>query len=76
MPARLAALSMATWKRGWSTILLCLRPSRAVTWAGMSRHQMMVMTAIGSTPSMDSSEATGGAGSPAATAAIVVASSP
>src|SRR6476661_1275989 len=38
---------MATWKRGWSTILLDWRPSRAVTWAGMSRHQMIVIVAMG-----------------------------
>ena len=41
MPARLAALSMATWKRGWRTTLLDRRPSLATTWAGMSRHQMI-----------------------------------
>ena len=46
MPARLAALSIATWKRGWSTILLDRRPSLAMTWAGMSRHQMTVSVAI------------------------------
>src|SRR5215204_471069 len=33
---------MATWKRGWSTILLARRLSLAITWAGMSRHQMTV----------------------------------
>ena len=41
-----AALSMATWKRGWRTTLLDRRPSLATTWAGMSRHQMMVRVAI------------------------------
>src|SRR6185295_10566854 len=41
MPARLAALSMATWKRGWRTTLLERRASLATTWAGMSRHQMI-----------------------------------
>src|ERR1700690_2789812 len=41
-PALTAALSMATWKRGWSTILAVCRPSRTTTGAGMSRHQMPV----------------------------------
>src|SRR6478735_4503852 len=41
MPPRLAALSMATWKRGWRTTLLERRASLATTWAGMSRHQMI-----------------------------------
>src|SRR6185503_10620804 len=41
MPARLAALSMATWKRGWRTTLLERRASFATTCAGMSRHQMV-----------------------------------
>src|SRR6478736_29683 len=41
IPARLAALSMATWKRGWRTTLLERRASLATTWAGMSRHQMI-----------------------------------
>src|SRR6185503_1774683 len=41
MPARLAALSMATWKRGWRTTLLDRRASFATTCAGMSRHQMV-----------------------------------
>ena len=41
LPARLAALSIATWKRGWRTTLLDRRASLATTWAGMSRHQMI-----------------------------------
>src|SRR6185295_18159981 len=41
-PAFTAARSMATWKRGWRTILLARRPSLATTWAGMSHHQMTV----------------------------------
>src|SRR6476661_7930692 len=41
MPARLAALSMATWNRGCRTTLLERRASLATTWAGMSRHQMI-----------------------------------
>ena len=43
LPALLAALSIATWNRGWRTALLDRRPSRAMTWAGMSRHQITVM---------------------------------
>src|SRR5260221_9454685 len=37
---------MATWNLGWSTTLLDRRASRAMTWAGMSRHQMIDRVAI------------------------------
>src|SRR6188472_668071 len=33
---------MAVWNRAWSTILCETRRSLAMTWAGMSRHQITV----------------------------------
>src|SRR5262245_60535190 len=41
-PARIAAASIASWKRSDSCARADRRPSLAVTWAGMSRHQMTV----------------------------------
>src|SRR6476660_1465687 len=42
MPARIAAASIASWKRPGSSRAARVRPSFAVTCAGMSRHQMTV----------------------------------
>ena len=49
-PARIAAASIASWKRGGSSRAARVRPSFAVTWAGMSRHQMTVSSATNRAP--------------------------
>ena len=46
-PARIAAASIASWKRGASWRAARARPSLAVTCAGMSRHQMTVSSGTG-----------------------------
>src|SRR6185436_10595409 len=46
-PARMAAESIASWKRGASSRAARARPSLAVTCAGMSRHQMTVSSGTG-----------------------------
>ena len=42
LPARIAARSMARWKRSERTILALLRPRRAMTCAGMSRQYTVI----------------------------------
>src|SRR5215468_5649191 len=46
-PARIAAASIASWKRSGSWVRADVRPSFAVTCAGMSRHQMTVSSGSG-----------------------------
>ena len=40
--ARIAARSTASWKRGDNGTFAASRPRLTMTWAGMSRHEMMI----------------------------------